>query len=166
MGDDARLRQLIGDLGAAFPRATPPNATLRLYVRELADLPIAALERAVPTIIRTSEFFPTIRTIREAVAELTLELPNEHEALEQINARVAWGRKEERLRGDAPEIHPLVLRALNLVGGWPALRSAEKPSVMTGQFLRLYRELRAARILDVQVGRELAPGPTRPELSP
>jgi hypothetical protein len=122
----------IADLAAAFPQRSIPAATIDLYARELADLDPVALSDAVRLLIRTSEFFPTIRAIREAVAEAALGLPNEAEALNQIHERSG--------------VHPLVREAVNVVGGWHAVRTTDQPGVLRGQFLRVYRELRHARV--------------------
>jgi hypothetical protein len=113
--------------------------------------------------MRSSEFFPTLRAIREAVAETILELPGEEEALAQIEARVTWGRSDDR-DGDPPPVHPLVRQALDHVGGFHAWKQTSEPGILRSQFLRLFREVRAASIREVQIGRELAPGPRRPEL--
>lgn len=163
MDDRTRLRKLVGEMADAFPRSGTTAETWLVYARELSDLPIDALERAGRALIRTSEFFPTIRALREAVAEATLGLPSEADALTQIEQRMAWTRTTRT--EEPPALHPLVREALTHVGGWHALRSAEKPEVVRGQFLRLYREIRGHAIRDVQVGHELQAGPQRPELT-
>jgi hypothetical protein len=153
----------------AFPRQAVLDGTLRVYLRELADVPAAALDEAVRSLIRTSEFFPTVRAIREAVAERSLQIPHEAAALEQVHARIAWGREDEAARvGDPPPIHPLVRDALDHVGGFAAFRGASEPGVLRGQFLRLYRELRADAVRNAQLGdlAALAPGEQQRTLSP
>lgn len=154
----------IADLAAAFPQRTITRETLSIYARELGDLDPVALGDAVRRLIRTSEFFPTIHAIRDAVAEDQLGLPGEAEALRQVNARAAFREPT----GPAPTVHPLVREAVNLLGGWHAIRATDEPGVMRGQLLRLYRELRHARVAehvvssDALVGapnvRELGPG--------
>jgi hypothetical protein len=141
--------------------------TLRVYLRELDDIPLAVLEQTVRELIRTSEFFPTVRAIREAAAERTLNLPGEEEALAQIEARIRWAREDEETRGDPPSVHPLVVRALEHVGGFHGYRSADEPGVVRGQFLRLYRDLRGRAIHDAKVGAiEIEPGQERRALGP
>lgn len=156
------VQALIADLARAFPRQPVTEGTLRVYVRELEDVPADLLEDAVRVLIRTAEFFPTVRAVRETVAERTLALPSEADALSQVEARIRWGRDGD---GDPPHVHALVRDALDHVGGWPSFRAAEKAEVVRGQFLRLYRGLRAEAVRDHQVA-GLAPGPRRAELGP
>lgn len=149
MADPAKL---IGDLVRAYPGKAIHGDTVRVYVRELSDVPPAILEEAVRALIRTSEWFPSVAAIRQAVAERTLALPSEAEALAQVSARSRWARQDEDERGDRPDVHPLVREALDQVGGWFAFRSADEPGVVRGQFLRLYKELRAAALADARLG--------------
>lgn len=159
-------QQILADLARAFPRQTFDAGTLRVYLRELEDVPAEALDVATRQLIRTSEFFPTVRAIRERVAENALDLPGEAAALAQVYARVAWARDDDQEReGDPPPIDPLVRQALDQVGGFSAFKTADEPGVVRGQFLRLYRETRAAAVVDVQIGTlELAAGPVRKAL--
>lgn len=142
-------KDLIVDLSEAFPRNPMRRETFRLYLRHLVDVPLEILEPVVDELICTSEFFPTIRAIREASAERSLMLPSEAAALEQIEARIAWARIGGE--GDPPVLDPLVRKALDHVGGWHAFKANDEPTVVRGQFLRLFRELRAARIREEQV---------------
>lgn len=141
------LSQELADLARAFPRQKIDSDTFRLYLQDLADLPEEVVCAAVRHIRRTSEWFPTVAAIRQEAAERMLALPSEADALTQIEARVQWGREQ---RGDAPFVHPLVKEAVDHVGGFYSMRSAEEPTVIRGQFLRLYRELRSRQLLAVQ----------------
>jgi hypothetical protein len=151
-------QELIADLARAFPRQPVTAETLRIYLRELADIPPAALETACRELMRASEFFPTIRAIREAAAEHLLALPGEAGALAQIEARMAWGRADEDERGEAPGVHPLVREAVDHVGGFHAFRATDEPAVVRGQFLRLFRDLRGRAVRDAQIGQLELPG--------
>lgn len=160
------LHDLIARLAEAFPREKVTSQRLELLVSELADLQAEAVAAAVTETIRKSEFFPTIAALRKAAAEFMLGLPSEPAALAQVEARLAWARKPEAERGEPPEVHPLVREALDQVGGWHAFRAVEEATIVRGQFLRLFRELRATTIHEVQVGRiELGSGELRGELS-
>lgn len=153
----------MAELTHAFPdflaRLDPQarEATMRLYLRELADIPAEILAVAVRDVIRTSDHFPRVKAIREAAALRTLALPTESEALAQVAARIAWGRQPEQDRGAPPVLHPLVGEALDHVGGYHAFRVADEPGVVRGQFLRLYKDLRSGALRDANVGPALPP---------
>jgi hypothetical protein len=145
------IHDLLADLASAFPRNGTTPETIRVYARELGDVQIEALERAVRDLIRTAEFFPTVRAIREACAERALGLPDEAGALEQVDALLSWARLDERERpDDPPALHPVVKDALVAVGGSSTFREADA-TVVRGQFGRIYRGLRAGALLSAQL---------------
>lgn len=153
-------RELLARLADAFPRNQLGAGTLRVYLEELADVPPDVLAQAARALIRTSEFFPTVRAIREACAEHALALPTEADALTQIEARMRWAREPEADRGPAPVVHPLVREVLGHVGGFHAFRATEEQTVIRGQFLKLFRTSRAELVRSTQVGPlELEAGP-------
>lgn len=146
------LASLLADLRHAFPNPSIDQARLDLYLRELADVPLPVLAVAVRTAIRGGDYFPRISELRRLAAEHVLALPSEDEALRQVYARQEWGRRDEADRGDPPPIHPLVKEALDLVGGWAAFRTADEPTILRGQYLRIFREMSARAVRDVQLG--------------
>lgn len=149
--------QTVGDLlqqlAVMFPHSKATPETIVGYARRLDDLPPSVLEQAVERLIDTSERFPTLRAIREAAAEITLDLPDEEAALAQVEARMAYARQAnfEMSEAKRPPLHPLVARAVDHVGGFYAIRTADEPAVVRGQMLRLYRAERAAAIMGAQV---------------
>lgn len=144
--------ELLSDLIEAFPRQPVGPGTVRVYLRELGDLPELALTDAVCGLIRTSEWFPTISAIRNATAERMLGLPDEGEALAQVEARIAWARGGGIDKDATSVMHPAVVDAVHAVGGFFSFRSAENPGVVRGQFLKLYRERRAAQVRKLTIG--------------
>lgn len=147
------VRSLLADLVDAFPDRRIPEATVSVYERELADVPLDALEGAVRELIRVSDYFPRVAEVRRRAAARVHVLPSEADALAQVSARTAWTRLDERERPDTPPaLHPLVKDALDLVGGAYAFKSSDNPSVVRGQFLNLYRESRARTLERVAVG--------------
>lgn len=186
MADAPTIPQLIADLKRAFPRERIPTETLAIFVRELADVDPAVLDEAVRTIIRGSRYFPTIAEIRDVAASRVLGLPDEAEALAQAD-RYSFADPQpvdcphpsyeealdcRRCQGTGVrytvtvDIHPLVREALDLVGGRHGYRTADEPSVVRGQFLRLYRSLRDRAHREAMVGEitALPPGVPRLEL--
>ena len=146
-------QEALAELKLAFYEANVPPDTFRYYLHDLADVPLDLLHTAVVHLCRTSadpRRFPTLGQIRAACAEHLLGLPNEAEALGQVQALVAWTRQStlERAEG-APAPHPLVRQALDLVGGSRAFSSSDEPGVVRGQFLRLFRDMRGREIREV-----------------
>jgi hypothetical protein len=150
---------LVADLIDAFPRSPIGASTPKLYVRELSDIPPAHLERAVRHLIRTSTepWLPQIGEVRRVVAEQQLGLPDEQEALAQVDRRIEWARGPEG--PGAPDVHPAVSEALAAAGGYAALRNADNPGAARGSFLRHYRAIRGRAIAGAQTGAALEVGP-------
>lgn len=159
-------QELLAELASAFPRQKIEAPTLRIYLRELADVPPELLAVAVRDLIRTSEWFPTLQAILEAAAERSLALPSESGALAQIEARMAWVRSEAFETAPGPPVHPLVRETLEHVGGFSAFRATDEPGVLRGQFLRLYRDARGRAVRDAKLADALPPGSSPRALGP
>lgn len=158
----ADRQRILATLGAAFPRDRIKPDTFALYLAHTADIGEDALAAAVDELIRSGDYFPTIRALRETAAEHALDLPTEAQALEQITARMDWARLDEHERpADPPEVHPLVRRALDLVGGYAAFRETDRPGVIRSQFGRAYADLRGVEVRHARVGPALPAGPER-----
>jgi hypothetical protein len=138
--------ELVLALADAF-RETLTDGTLAVYDEHLSDIPPSALEEAVRALIRTADRFPSIHAVRAAAAEFALGLADERLALAQVEERIRWARETPRPL-PPPPVEPLVLECLTHVGGLDAWRRTEEPGIIRAQFLRLYREARAARIRD------------------
>jgi hypothetical protein len=162
--------EALAELKLAFYEANVPPDTFRYYLHDLADVPVDLLHTAVVHLCRTStdpRRFPTLGQIRAACAEHLLGLPNEAEALGQVQALVAWARQSTLERAvSAPALHPLVRRAFDLVGGSQAFRATDEPGILRAQFLKAWRELRGAEIRDAQLAPTLEPGNARVTLNP
>lgn len=74
---------IVAGLAAAFPNAKIGADHIRMYVRALADLPPAELERAALAHAVDGRFFPSIRELRRTVMEARAGLPTQDEAWEQ-----------------------------------------------------------------------------------
>lgn len=144
LSDPGIVSQVLADLVDALPPQQPLTAgAAEVYRRNLADVPPALLQQAAERCIRTCRWFPRVAEIREAAAEIALQLPGEARALDQIDNRVRWARDGQQ--GEPPPVDPLVVEALARVGGYPAWRGGDGP-IVRGQFGRVYREERAAAI--------------------
>ncbi len=131
----------------------------RTYGEQLNDVPAPLLWKVVAETIATEHRFPSIAQLRGRAADLILDLPSEEEALQQVRARIAWGRARE---GEAPVVHPAVLTALITIGGFTAFKG-DNPGVAIGQFSRAYREVRERKAREAVTGDlgrlTLPPGP-------
>lgn len=159
---------IVAALKRHFPRDPVDTDMARRVIDALADLPVEALAAGADDLIRTRVFpsFPLVAEIRLAAVQHLADFPSDSMALEQIEARIAWAKQDEDVRADPPVVHGLVREALDHVGGWHAFRAADEPAVVRGQFLRLYRDLRAEALLDLQRGRPWAlAAATRKELT-
>lgn len=144
---------LISDLVRAYPRTPISPDTLRVYLDDLGEIPHALLEQAIRQVIRTQEFFPTIRSIREACAEIALDLPTDTEALQLVDDHLLQAREGTVVW----KMPPLVEEAVKLAGGYRAFRTSDEPTVVRGQFARYFRDLRAARIRAAQTSDTVVP---------
>lgn len=164
MAPDA-LSLLLLKLRDAFPRQAKdyPRETFAEYKSQLQDLPYDAVHASVNELIRTSEFFPSVRAIREAACERVLALPSRTQALSQIEARIRWQRLSDgEKEASRPVVHPLVQEALDLVGGYYAWKTTDNPAVIRGQFSKAYDELRGQAIRDAQIGTLMIEGGDEP----
>lgn len=129
------------------------------YVSELADVPIPLLEFAVTEAIRTEpKYFPSIGLLRSLAASHSLALPSPTGALAQIQARISWAKLDDETRPEIPPaVHKTVKQALDLVGGFGAFRTAEESTIVRGQFLRIYKEIRDDTLHEATAGRLALP---------
>lgn len=167
------IQDQIANLALAYPKFFSDlggrwESVVRTYAARLADLPPDVLEATIDELIATEEWMPSIAKIRNAAAERILALPDEHEALAQIEDRMTWARqRDDDDETPGPTVHPLVREIVDRVGGYASFRGADDAAVIRGQFGRLYREARARRVREIQVGQQaLSAAPVAPQLPP
>jgi hypothetical protein len=102
--------------------------TVELYIRMLMDLRYQDTDPVVDDLIATVMKLPTISRIRRAVIEPTLGIPTTEEAWTAIHAR-------------EKDVHPLVTRASQLLGGTWNIRTSEDPELSRVRFARVYDQL-------------------------
>lgn len=143
---------LLSRTALAYPRHPITPDTFDVYLNDLMVVPEPLLQKALERLVRTSEWFPSIRAIREACAELALELPSDTEALSDVDAALAGG-------GAVPKdaLHPIAWEAVRLAGGLREFRTSTEPNVVRGQFCRFFRDLRTAAIRDAMVSDSIVP---------
>lgn len=150
------MSKLLGDVARVLP---PPgdfdDRAMEIYLDELDDLPLEVVAQALLRIVRTELFFPKIADIRRVAAENLVDAPNVVEALFEVERMLTWSRLSEEERGERPDIHPVVKRAVDAMGGFATFKTSESPASTRGQFMKLYREIRAGVVIDFQTGRAL-----------
>lgn len=87
---------IVAGLAAAFPHAKIDAATVRVYVKALADIPADELERAALAHIIDGRFFPSVRELRRTVAEAQAGLPSPDDAWRQANLWAEQAVREGR----------------------------------------------------------------------
>lgn len=140
--DDTKLA--VAALAAAFPRAEIRQETVSVYVRALADLPPAMVNRAVGRLIATSRFFPTVAEIREAVVESHVALPTVDQAAQQLTA----GARRDARRA---EFHPLVWEARS-THGQPFDWGGDSSRFMLKDAVQTYARMRERTIMEYVSG--------------
>lgn len=128
--------EVVGSIAAMNASKQFGEATVRLYVAALRDVPIDELRECVWDLVKTRTFPPTIAEVLAYVAERRLRLPDIAAAWELvqgcIEARKGWN--------DLPEP---VRRAADSVGGPFSIRASENIDTLRAHFYNAYREFRA-----------------------
>jgi hypothetical protein len=152
----SEAQKLVAVLKAAYPRQPIPPETTRLYAAQLVDLPADAVQQAVRDLIASSPYFPTLADIRKRVAELQLGAPSAWQAWEEVEQQCQAASRHEggiwepyRPRWS----HPLVERAVKLMGGFWQLYDSQRLSIERAQFLRLYEQARSEAVQTAAQGR-------------
>src|SRR3972149_4517459 len=66
---------VVGELSDAFPQVNVTDRTIKVYVEDLADLPIEALRLAARKCRTDSKWFPSIAELRAAALALVVGQP-------------------------------------------------------------------------------------------
>jgi len=131
--------QLLAVINAAFPNMQVTEAMVSLWHELLGDLEFNLAKAAVKKLLLESPYPPSIADIRKRAAEIIT--PPE----ERIDASEAWGeviraihrygyyRQEEALASMSPRTAKVVRYM-----GWQEICLSEEPSVIRGQFLKMY----------------------------
>ena len=123
-----QAREIVGRLRAAYPDPPMNEETQRLYARMLADLRYEDVDPVIDELIATVMKLPTVSRIRRAVIEPELDLPTAEEAWTAIQTRAA-------------DVHDLVRRAAQLLGGTYNIRTSEDPELTRVRFAKVYEPL-------------------------
>jgi len=155
--------ELIANLRDAFPSHHFPPSSVKVYAEMIGDLDGGAVGQAVREIMAESRFFPTIAEIRERVARAAcVSLPSVEAALAELDAAVRRFSPDNSSTWtwDDDWSHPLIARAVHMVGGVAQLWGSRAPGVDRREFKAAYLSLVAEQVRAVQLGVE-APTPLR-----
>ena len=137
MATEGEILAVLSLLSAAYPAFDMTEETVAVYVMTLADLDAEILKASALQHIAESRFFPSVAEIRERALFLaeTNNLPSAFEAWGQVVRLVRrYGFYQltdpEKQKEIEQEIHPVVLRTVEAVGGWRALCLMPEDQVM------------------------------------
>jgi len=134
--------KLLAVISGAYPNMQVTEATVALWYELLGDLDINLALAAVKKLILESSYPPTIADIRKRVVDIiTL-------AEDKMSAAEAWGEVEKKIRwyGYYREVEalenmtPQVAKVVRYIG-WRNICLSEEPSVIRGQFLKMYQQV-------------------------
>lgn len=132
--------QLLAVINAAYPNMQVTEAMASIWYELLRDIDFATAQVAVKKLLLESPYPPTIADIRKQVASIT--------SPKQLDPAEAWGevisaihrygyyRQEEALAS----MSPLVAKVVRYMG-WQEICASEEPSVVRGQFLKMYQQM-------------------------
>jgi hypothetical protein len=139
------VKELVDRVAAAYPDPGMSDETRELYRRMLSDLDYADADPVVDELIATTMRLPTISRIRRNVIEPKLGLPTAEEAWVAVQAH-------------SPDMHELVRRTANLMGGSFNIRTSSDPELTRVRFAKVYdalnrREIDRALTATLRAGR-------------
>ena len=131
---------ILAVLKEAYKDFQVTEAKINLWFNLLGDLDFNITQVAIKKLILESPYVPTISDIRKQVIEIM------HPS---IDATEAYGEVRRAIKeygyDNAPEalqsMSPLTRRICEYIG-WQNICLSEEPSIIRGQFLRMYSELR------------------------
>lgn len=150
------VRQCLVILGAAYPRMALPAQTVTVFCELLSDVDDDLLVTAVKHHAATSKWFPSVAELRSAVVDLSDRaegVPTAEDAWLEICRKMARYPPVPMQDGwRVPEFsHPLILEAVNVLGGWAALGQSEHGVADRAHFFKIYPQLVARRRADASL---------------
>ena len=151
-----RIEYRLAPLAAMFPNWKPDALTIEAYVVALVDVDPLSLESAILHLLsQPLSFMPTAGTIRHTAFDLQAGNGGPPTAYE------AWGLVGTAIKAGAgypvagvfskPDVHPLVEKAVNFIGGWRHLAASENYTADRARFVDAYNQVREREIEDVRM---------------
>lgn len=123
-------------LASSYPYQRIEDATLMAYGRQLEHLDPVYLEMAIYLHNDRSEYFPKIKEIKDAYADIVLRVMGVIPAIE------AWGKVAAVItngsRCNRDDFSDLTWQVIKDIGGWSMLKNSQMPASDRKQFLAAY----------------------------
>lgn len=134
---EIEITKMIGVMAAAYPNTQVSDATVKVYVSMLRDVPLEYLTPAIQQSMAESEFIPSIARIREKA--LAIIRPQHPSSLE------AWGVVKQAMREvgfyRSPVFDdPLIAKAVECME-WQTLCSSENEPADRAHFSKVFESL-------------------------
>lgn len=136
--------RILAVIAAAYPRfqVDAEGLTLNIWYEMLGDLDYEIVQVAIKKLMLESPFPPAIADVRKIAAEITI--PEE----DRIDSADAWGEVVRAIRrygyydpdGAIQSMSNRTARVVQMIG-WREICSCDEPSVVRGQFLRMYEQV-------------------------
>lgn len=148
---EIEITKLIGVMAAGYPNTQVSDATIKVYVSMLKDIPLDLLTPAIQQSMAESEFIPSIAKIREKAVAISRR--------PHVSSLEAWGVVKKAMEQvgfyRSPHFNdPLIARAVDCIG-WKTLCSSENEAADRAHF---------SRVFDSLVTREIEDARTLPEV--
>jgi hypothetical protein len=138
----SEVAKLLAVLAAAYPRFEVNELTERIWFEMLQDIPYQVAQVAIKKLILESPYPPAIADVRKQAMEIIT--PPE----EKLDAAQAWGEVERAIRfygyyREAEALASMSPRTAKVTKwmGWQEICMSEEPSVIRGQFLKMYQQI-------------------------
>ena len=115
MASKQTIAKCVAILGTAFPKDIPVGL-LDVWTLALADVADADLERATLTAIQTSEFFPSIKAIRDAAGVNAKSLPGTAGILTRLRGMMGFHEEMPSVERVREELGDAIANAYGFVG--------------------------------------------------
>jgi len=144
------LAKLMAVCAAAFPHVTVTKETMTVYAEALADLEFEPSQRAVMHLIATSQYFPSIASIRESYASLIApSAPSIAKAWQEVSRRI----QREGSTMAPTWSHQTIAEAV-LIVGWRELCLSENQIATRAHFWRVYESLAKDHKMEAILGQQ------------
>ena len=151
-----RIEYRLAPLAAMFPNWKPDDLTTEAYVVALADVDPLSLEAAILHLLsQPLKFMPSAGEIRHASFDLQAGNGGPPTAYE------AWGIVGTAIKAGAgypvtgvypaPDVHPLVEKTVNYIGGWRHLAASENYTADRARFIEAYNQVREREVEQVRM---------------